>query len=199
MIVMKISRAKSCTYLYCLLAFCSYLATAAFHSSASSAASSRTFNHNHGSLQSSPRTLIESFHIPMTHARQSHCERKKRIETTLRLSKVCESDDSELFESIAQMPEQDDILQEIAWRSTKVKLEEANTRRFQQTLRSKPWKLPYDDARIWVQKNLGVDTKEEFFDLVANGNLRTPYIPKEPEKYYSDNGTWISWDHFLKG
>jgi hypothetical protein len=135
----------------------------------------------------------------MTHARQSHCERKKRIETTLRLSKVCESDDSELFESIAQMPEQDDILQEIAWRSTKVKLEEANTRRFQQTLRSKPWKLPYDDARIWVQKNLGVDTKEEFFDLVANGNLRTPYIPKEPEKYYSDNGTWISWDHFLKG
>jgi len=118
---------------------------------------------------------------------------------TLCLSKVCESDDSELFESIAQMPEQDEILQEIEWRSNKVRLEEANTRRFQQTLRSKPWKLPYDDARIWVQKNLGVDTKEEFFDLVANGNLRTPYIPKEPEKYYSDNGTWISWDHFLKG
>ncbi len=52
--------------------------------------------------------------------------------------------------------------------------------------------------RKWVQANLGVDTKEEFFDLVANGNLRTPYIPKEPEKYYTVSGTWISWDHFLK-
>ena len=52
--------------------------------------------------------------------------------------------------------------------------------------------------RKWVQANLGVDTKEEFFDLVANGNLRTPYIPKEPEKYYTESGTWISWDNFLK-
>jgi hypothetical protein len=49
-----------------------------------------------------------------------------------------------------------------------------------------------------VQRNLGVDTKKDFFDFFANGNVRTPYIPKEPEKYYSDNGTWISWDHFLK-
>jgi len=45
---------------------------------------------------------------------------------------------------------------------------------------------------------LGVDTEEEFNDLVANGNLRTPYIPKRPEEYYSAVGTWISWNHFLK-
>jgi len=115
-------------------------------------------------------------------------------------------DDSELFESIitnelksASQEEEEDVLMEIAWRSKKVELEEANTRRFQKRLKSKPWKLPYEVASIWVQKNLGVDTKEEFFDFVANGNVRTPYIPKEPEKYYSANGTWISWDHFLKG
>ena len=113
-------------------------------------------------------------------------------------------DDSELFESIItnelkSSQEEEEFLSEIAWRTKKVELEEANTRRFQKRLKSKPWKLPYADASIWVQRNLGVDTKEEFFDFVANGNVRTPYIPKEPEKYYSDNGTWISWDHFLKG
>ena len=53
--------------------------------------------------------------------------------------------------------------------------------------------------RIWIQANLGADTKEEFFDMVANGNLKTPYIPKHPDEYYSDEGTWISWDHFLHG
>lgn len=51
--------------------------------------------------------------------------------------------------------------------------------------------------RKWVRANLDPDTKEEFFDLVANGNVRTPYIPKQPEKFYSEQGTWISWEHFL--
>lgn len=114
-------------------------------------------------------------------------------------------DDSNLFESLNEEKaqkvnshEEKKILDEIAWRSKKVELEEANTRRFQKMIKSKPWKLPYDDASIWVQKNLGVDTEEEFMDLVENGNLRTPYIPKNPERYY--NGTsWISWTHFLTG
>jgi hypothetical protein len=70
---------------------------------------------------------------------------------------------------------------------------------FTSFLKRKPRKLPYDDARKWVQANLGASTKEEFDDLVANGNLRTPYIPKQPEAYYSSTREWISWDHFLKG
>ena len=49
------------------------------------------------------------------------------------------------------------------------------------------------------QANLGAETKEEFLDLVANGNLRTPYIPKQPEEYYKRTREWISWDHFLRG
>lgn len=44
-----------------------------------------------------------------------------------------------------------------------------------------------------------MDTKEEFYDFVENGNLRTPYIPKRPEEYYSGTREWISWDHFLTG
>lgn len=93
---------------------------------------------------------------------------------------------------------QKDIMSEIAWRAKRIDLEEAKDRAFKKALKSRPWKLPYDDAKIWVQKNLGAATKEEFNDLVENGNLRTPYIPKNPEKYYSESGTWISWNNFLK-
>ena len=86
------------------------------------------------------------------------------------------------------------MLDDFSWRAAKIRLEEQNTQSF---LKRKPRKLPYLDARRWVQYNLGPDTKEEFDDLVANGNLRTPYIPKKPEEYYTETGDWISWEHFL--
>lgn len=76
------------------------------------------------------------------------------------------------------------------------RLEEANEQSF---LKRKPRKLPYLDARRWIQANLGPSTKEEFLDLVENGNLRTPYIPKRPEEYYTETREWVSWEHFLTG
>jgi hypothetical protein len=79
---------------------------------------------------------------------------------------------------------------------TRQQLEDSNIQSF---LKRKPVKLRYDVARRWVQANLGPDTQEEFEDLVANGNLRTPYIPKRPEEWYTRTREWISWDHFLKG
>ncbi|KAI2503963.1 hypothetical protein MHU86_10460 [Fragilaria crotonensis] len=88
------------------------------------------------------------------------------------------------------------MLDELAWRAAKIRLEDAHTRSF---LKRKPMKLRYRDARRWVQANLGAETKDEFKDMVANGNLRTPYIPKNPSTYYRETGDWISWDHFLKG
>jgi hypothetical protein len=78
----------------------------------------------------------------------------------------------------------------------RVALEHDHTQSF---LKRRPRKLPYENARRWVQANFGVDTQEEFDDLVANGNLRTPYIPKNPEAYYKETREWISWEHFLKG
>lgn len=83
---------------------------------------------------------------------------------------------------------------EIEIESSRKKLEDANTQSF---LKRRPRKLPYADARIWIQRNLGPATEEEFYDLVENGNLRTPYIPKRPEEYYTRTREWISWDHFL--
>ena len=88
------------------------------------------------------------------------------------------------------------MLDELSWRAAKIRLEDAHTQGF---LKRKPVKLRYLDARRWVQANLGADTKEEFRDMVANGNLRTPYIPKNPKAWYTETGDWISWDHFLTG
>mmetsp|Transcript_5556 Transcript_5556/g.12108 ORF Transcript_5556/g.12108 Transcript_5556/m.12108 type:complete len:236 (-) Transcript_5556:162-869(-) len=84
----------------------------------------------------------------------------------------------------------------LSWRLAKLRLEEANTSRL---LKRKPLKLPYATSQKWIQQNWAIRTKEEFEDLVANGNLRTPYISKRPEEYYGERGEWISWDHYLLG
>jgi hypothetical protein len=91
------------------------------------------------------------------------------------------------------------IKNELAWRTSKVCLEEEENKRFSRMLKSKPYKLPYKDAKIWVQRNLGASTQEEFEDLVLNGNLRTPYIPKDPQRYYTEirGSPWLGWDDFL--
>ena len=92
------------------------------------------------------------------------------------------------------MDDDEIFLNDLSWRAAKIKLEEQNTQSF---LKRRPRKLPYLEARKWVQANWAPDSKEEYEDLVANGNLRTPYIPKRPEEYYTETGDWVSWDHFL--
>ena len=87
-------------------------------------------------------------------------------------------------------------LDDLSWRVSRQRLEEANTKRF---LKAKPVKLSYKTSQRWVQMNWNPKTKEEFRDLVDNGNLRTPYISKDPERYYGERGEWISWDHYLLG
>jgi len=84
----------------------------------------------------------------------------------------------------------------LSWRLAKVRLEEANTRRF---LKRKPLKLSYAASQKWIQRNWAPKTREEFEDLVENGNLRTPYISKRPEEYYGERGEWRGWDHYLLG
>ena len=108
-----------------------------------------------------------------------------------------------LFESAKEADDKNDndIMKQVNSRAEEIlveqartKLEENNTRSF---LKRKPLKLSYEEARRWVQGNFGCNTKEEFEDLVENGNLRTPYIPKRPEEYYTRTRDWISWEHFL--
>ncbi len=86
---------------------------------------------------------------------------------------------------------------DLSWRVAKLRLEEANTRRF---LKARPVKLSYETSRSWIRKNYGIiRTRGEFMDLVDNGYVRNPYISKDPERYYGSRGEWISWDHYLLG
>jgi hypothetical protein len=89
------------------------------------------------------------------------------------------------------------VIDELSWRVAKVRLEEANTKRF---LNRKPLKMSYFQSRQFIQRNWGpIRTRKEFEDLVSNGDLKTPYISKRPEEYYGRRGEWISWEHYLLG
>lgn len=89
------------------------------------------------------------------------------------------------------------LIDELSWRVAKVRLEEANTKRF---LNRKPLKMSYLQSRQFIQRNWGpIRTRKEFEDLVSNGDLKTPYISKRPEEYYGRRGEWISWEHYLMG
>ena len=84
--------------------------------------------------------------------------------------------------------------EELSMAIAKVRLEQSMKPAY---LTNKPIKLSYKTSQRWIQKNWSPKNKKEFDDLVANGNLRTPYISKCPEEYYGARGEWISWDHYL--
>jgi hypothetical protein len=133
-------------------------------------------------------TLLSLHRLAVVDAFLCHLSRPHPMPASWTLSS--QSGDEDLYNEL------DSRLNDIKIKKTRKQLEEAHTQSF---LKRRPWKLPYEDARIWVQANLGADTEEEFIDLVENGNLKTPYIPKQPEKYYKGTREWISWEHFLTG
>ncbi len=113
------------------------------------------------------------------------------IEKNKNKSRSVQNDDKDMFESIQKDPE---LLPDLAWRVEKMRLEEANTRRF---LRSKPRYLPYEEARRWaISWNLW-DSEEEWRMWIEEGEKRTSYIPSKPDEYYSRLGQWRGWGHFL--
>lgn len=133
---------------------------------------------------------------------------KRKLEVAITLMNAfshgfCFNDTTRNPWSLSLISGNDDLWDDLSRRSEDLavekernRLEELNKRSF---LKRKPQKLAYEDARRWIQANIGASTKEEFEDMVENGNLRTPYISKRPEEYYTERNEWISWDHFLTG
>ena len=58
--------------------------------------------------------------------------------------------------------------------------------------------LPYNDACAWAQA-MAFDCKEDWLAWINRGEKRTPYIPSDPETYYTSTGAWQGWSHFLNG
>lgn len=83
---------------------------------------------------------------------------------------------------------------DFSWRVEKMRLEEANTRRF---LKAGPRFLPYDECRRWVQAWNRWDSKDDWVSWIDEGEKRNSYIPARPDEYYGRLGQWRGWDHFL--
>mmetsp|Transcript_26136 Transcript_26136/g.44437 ORF Transcript_26136/g.44437 Transcript_26136/m.44437 type:complete len:181 (-) Transcript_26136:127-669(-) len=107
------------------------------------------------------------------------------------------SDENDADSESSDTNKENVVIEDLSWRVAKARLEEEASKR--SFLKRKPLKLSYEQSQKWIQRNWAIKTEEEFNDLVANGNLRTPYISKRPEEYYGERGEWISWDHYLTG
>jgi len=87
-----------------------------------------------------------------------------------------------------------EVIEDLNWRAEKLRLEEANTRRF---LKAGPRFLPYDECRKWVQAWNRWETKQDWECWIDDGEKRNSYIPARPDEYYGRLGKWQGWDHFL--
>ena len=79
------------------------------------------------------------------------------------------------------------------WRVERARLEEQHARSIRQRKRRF---LPYVDACMWARR-MGFSSKEEWDEWIDLGEKRTPYITRDPEKYYGEQGVWRGWDHYL--
>ena len=88
-----------------------------------------------------------------------------------------------------------EFIEDLGWRVQKLRLEEANKRRF---LKSGPRFLPYKDVQKWVQAwGDRWTSEEEWKEWISAGEKRNSYIPSRPDEYYTRTGDWISWEDFL--
>lgn len=66
------------------------------------------------------------------------------------------------------------VMEDLAWRVEKLRLEEQNIKRF---LKAKPVFLPYEECRKWVQAFGRWRTEEDWLEWIAMGEKRNSYIP----------------------
>ena len=97
-------------------------------------------------------------------------------------------------EIIGNNQEEPSVLNDLNWRVEKLRLEEANTRRF---LKSGPRFLPYEECRKWVKAWNRWENEQEWKEWIDEGEKRNSYIPARPDEYYGKRGEWKNWEHFL--
>eukprot|EP00554_Chaetoceros_debilis_P011123 CAMPEP_0194109270 /NCGR_PEP_ID=MMETSP0150-20130528/8802_1 /TAXON_ID=122233 /ORGANISM="Chaetoceros debilis, Strain MM31A-1" /LENGTH=117 /DNA_ID=CAMNT_0038798193 /DNA_START=256 /DNA_END=609 /DNA_ORIENTATION=- len=79
-------------------------------------------------------------------------------------------------------------------RIARMRLEEANTKRF---LKAIPAKLPYNECKEWAKRQNMWQSKEDWDAWIDLGESLSAYIPSDPESYFTRQGTWVSWEDFL--
>ena len=83
----------------------------------------------------------------------------------------------------------------LQWRVERARLEQSHSN----SLRQRPRRyLSFSQASNWAQ-TLGLQSKREYYEFLEMGEGLSSYVPRDPEQYYSEKGTWLGWIMFLTG
>lgn len=121
--------------------------------------------------------------------------RQRRARTHIFDYKESESGSEDFWAGDGDLDAPSEAIDDLSWRVEKLRLEEANKRRF---LKAGPRFLPYGECRKWVLAwGNRWETEEDWKAWIRQGEKRNAYIPARPDEYYGKLGKWISWNHFL--
>lgn len=81
------------------------------------------------------------------------------------------------------------------WRVERARLEERNIERLR---RSKPRYGSFAFTSNIVQR-LGLSNEQEWREWLELGEGWSPYLPRDPERVYTDKGQWLGWRRWLTG
>ncbi|EKX34316.1 hypothetical protein GUITHDRAFT_147297 [Guillardia theta CCMP2712] len=81
--------------------------------------------------------------------------------------------------------------------SVKVFREQLERKWMLSRIRAKTVFLPFEEAVKWTRALGWWESKEEWQEWIEWGELKNPYIPSNPERYYGERGEWKGWDYWL--
>jgi hypothetical protein len=64
----------------------------------------------------------------------------------------------------------------------------------------RPWRAScaeHQTSTVTRARHKLTETERHFLYVSAQGEKRTPYITRDPEKYYTATGEWRGWAHYL--
>ena len=95
------------------------------------------------------------------------------------------------------MPDIPDTISETNgyWRVQQARLEEDQAKR----VRARKTRYGNFASTSNYAQALGLSTKQEWLDYLDLGEGWSPYIPRDPEGYYTERGEWLGWSFWLTG
>ena len=69
----------------------------------------------------------------------------------------------------------------------------------EQQIRTRKARYPRFATSSNIVQMQGLSTKEEYFEWLEQGEGLSPYVPRDPERYYKERGEWLGWRAWLTG
>ena len=81
------------------------------------------------------------------------------------------------------------------WRVERARLDHQRSKQ----LRARPPRYPPFAISSNIVQTLGLSTRDEWLEHLELGEGRSPYVPTDPETYYTQRGEWLGWRAWLTG